>query len=455
MEHEFKILLVDDEPNNLKLLQQILKGQYDLIFAVDGKKALEAAKNHHPDLILLDVMMPEMNGYEVCEQLKASPATEDIPVIFVTAMGHQDDETRGFDVGAVDYIQKPVSGPIVLRRVKTHLSLVRAKELETSQREAIYMLGEAGHYNDSDTGVHIWRMAAYARIIAELAGWTPRMAERLELAATMHDTGKIGTLDSVLKAPRKLTPEEWAHMQQHTEIGYGILSRSTSPIFALAAEVARYHHEKWDGSGYPKGLAGDEIPQSARIVAIADVFDALTMKRPYKEPWSIEDSVTHIKESSGTHFDPDLIVLLDDALPRILEVKTEWDEKEKAEHAGPSIMVVDDDPHFREVLSVLLSAKGFHVAREATNGNECLDFLSESKHDVIFLDVVMPKLDGYETLKTIVKEYPDTQVIMLTSLENEASVKKAVELGAKDYLIKGHSPACIMESLSRITHKIT
>lgn len=322
-----KILLVDDEPNNLQLLRQILKSSYQLIFAHNGQSALAAVAAHHPDLILLDVMMPDLDGYEVCRRLKTDPLTHDIPVIFVTAMGDVDDEAAGFDVGAVDYIHKPVSPAIVIRRVQTHLSLVHVKELEDSQREAIYMLGAAGHYNDNDTGLHIWRMAAYARAIAEAIGWPVHMAERLELAAPLHDTGKIGIPDGILKAPRKLTAEEWVIMRQHSLIGYEILQCSDTPIFKMAAEIALYHHEKWDGSGYPKGLIGDKIPQSAQIVALADVFDALTMKRSYKEAWSIEASLEEIKANSGTHFNPALTTVFLNILPKILNIKSEWDEK--------------------------------------------------------------------------------------------------------------------------------
>ncbi|MEO5354535.1 MAG: response regulator, partial [Magnetococcus sp. XQGC-1] len=315
-----KILVVDDEPNNLQVMRQILKDHYQLIFAPNGEKALEAAGKHLPELLLLDIMMPGMSGYEVCQKLRANPATEHIPVIFVTAMSEVEDEAKGFDVGAVDYIQKPVSGPIVLRRVQTHLSLVWAKELEESQRDAIFMLGEAGHYNDTDTGVHIWRMAAYAGALAKAIGWSEQQVARLELAAPMHDTGKIGTPDGILKAPRKLTAEEWEIMKQHAAIGADILSKSRTPLFIMAAEIARCHHEKWDGSGYPAGLVGNSIPESARMVAIADVFDALTMKRPYKEPWSIEDSMAEIHKGSGTHFEPRLVVQFEKILPEILRI---------------------------------------------------------------------------------------------------------------------------------------
>jgi len=324
MKEQYKILVVDDEPNNLKLLQQILKERYQLIFANNGTKALEAANDHHPDLILLDIMMPGMNGYQVCEQLKNTEKTEDIPIIFVTAMGELEDEARGFDVGAVDYIQKPVSSPIVIRRVQTHLSLVRAKDMEELVKASILMLGEAGHFNDTDTGEHIWRMAAYASAIARSAGWSLSRAEMLKLAAPMHDTGKIGIPDEILKAPRKLTAEEWDTMKGHSRIGYDILIKSPNPIFSLAAEVALGHHEKWDGSGYPQGLMGEAIPESARIVAIADVFDALTMKRPYKEAWSVEKAIEVIKQDAGSHFDPRLVDFFSSIIPEIIKIKEQW-----------------------------------------------------------------------------------------------------------------------------------
>jgi putative two-component system response regulator len=255
-------------------------------------------------------------------------STWEIPVIFVTAMSEVEDEARGFDAGAVDYIQKPVSAPILLRRVDTHLSLVRVHELEESQRQAVFMLGEAEHYNDTDTGAHIWRMAAYAGALASAAGWPGDLVERLELAAPLHDTGKIGIPDAILKAPRELTAEEWGIMQQHAEIGFGILSKSNSKLFAMAAEIAHHHHEKWDGSGYPDGLAGDAIPEVARIVALADVFDALMTKRPYKEPWSIEDTLAEIRKGAGSHFEPRLVDLFEKILPQLLRIKEEWGEKE-------------------------------------------------------------------------------------------------------------------------------
>ena len=334
------ILVVDDTEKNISVLKAILAKDYLVRAATNGETALKIAEKLRPNLILLDVMMPMMDGHEVCRRLKANPVTSDIPVIFVTALSDASDEELGFSLGAVDYISKPVIPAIVEARVRTHLALSdqqrecrllvdqRTYELEQSQRAAIFMLGAAGHYNDTDTGVHIWRMAAYSAALARAANWPVDKVYLLELAAPMHDTGKIGIPDEILKAPRRLTTEEMDIMKGHALIGYQILSNSDAPLFQLAAEVAHYHHEKWDGSGYPNGLSGEDIPQSARIVAIADVFDALTMKRPYKKPWSIEDAFNELRKNAGSHFDPRLVDVFLSIEAEILDIKNNWDKQE-------------------------------------------------------------------------------------------------------------------------------
>ena len=318
------ILVVDDEPYNLAVFGQILEPFYKLVFARNGLDALAAVKKHHPSLILLDIQMPDIDGYQVCEALKVDPDTVDIPIIFVTALTDQGNEEKGFAVGCVDYLSKPVVPSIVRARVRTHLSLVRASQLEKSHREAIFMLGEAGHFNDDVTGDHIWRMAAYVSILAKEFGWENNAVEALELAAPMHDTGKIGIPDAILRKRDKLDEHEWMIMRQHCQFGYDILSKSDAPLFKLAAEVALRHHEKWDGSGYPDGLRGGEIPESARIVAIGDVFDALTMERPYKNAWSTERAFREIEIGAGHHFDPELAACFLDIKPKILEIKDQW-----------------------------------------------------------------------------------------------------------------------------------
>lgn len=324
------ILCADDEPYNLGVLRMALKRHHSLVFARNGLETLQAVSKHRPSLILLDVQMPDMDGYEVCRQLKNDRETESIPIIFVTGMTQEIDEQAGFEVGAVDYITKPISAPIVQARVQTHLSLVRADKLEKSYHDAIHMLGKAGHYNDTDTGVHIWRMAAYSRAIAEAVGWDEESCKLLELAAPMHDTGKIGIPDAILKKPGKLDVDEWHIMKSHTSIGHGILKQSNAPIFQLAAEIALNHHEKWDGTGYPHGLSGLAIPESARIVAIADIFDALSMKRPYKDIWPLDKILDFLAQNAGSHLESRLVEAFMDILPKIQEIKTEWDAREIA-----------------------------------------------------------------------------------------------------------------------------
>ena len=250
------------------------------------------------------------------------------------------DEKQGFSVGAVDYITKPIQPEIVQARVKTHLALAnqqkvceqqvitRTQQLEASQRAAISMLGEAGHFNDSDTGVHIFRMASYAAAIARAIHWPVGKTATLELAATMHDTGKIGISDTILKAPRKLTTEEMDIMKTHTTIGHAILKKNDSPLFQMAAEIALGHHERWDGSGYPHKLKRDSIPETARITAIADVFDALTMKRAYKEIWPLDKAFNTIQKKAGTHFEPRLVDAFFSIQSEILELREQWNAKQ-------------------------------------------------------------------------------------------------------------------------------
>ena len=320
------LLLVDDEATNLQVLRQILQDDYRLLYAKDGEKALELAQANPVELILLDIMMPAMTGYEVCRQLKAMPATASIPVIFVTALCDVKDEADGFDAGAVDYITKPVSPPIVRARVRTHLSLVDAAELRRSRLQVIQRLGQAAEYKDNETGMHVIRMSYYARQLALAAGFSEAQAEDLLNAAPMHDVGKIGIPDAILQKPGKLDADEWQVMRSHAEIGAAIIGEHAGGLLKMARTIALTHHEKWDGSGYPNGLKGEEIALEGRIVAIADVFDALTSERPYKRAWTVEAAIETMQRDSGVHFDPELIALFIANLPAMLEIKAQWKE---------------------------------------------------------------------------------------------------------------------------------
>ena len=321
------LLLVDDEPLNLQVLRHTLQDDYRLLFAKDGQKALELARSDHPDLILLDVMMPGMSGYEVCQTLKQDPATAAIPVIFVTALTEIDNEQLGFDLGAVDYIGKPLHPQIVQARVRTHLSLVQADELRETRLQIVQCLGAAAEFKDNETGLHVIRMSHFARTLALAVGYGSGAAEELLNAAPMHDVGKIGIPDAILQKPSKLDADEWEVMKRHTTIGAKIIGDHASGLLKMAATIALHHHEKWNGSGYPHGLRGDSIPHVARVVAIADVFDALTSVRPYKRAWSVDEALTLIREESGAHFDPELVTAFMDCLPEMLQIRERWADK--------------------------------------------------------------------------------------------------------------------------------
>ena len=321
------ILAVDDEASNLQLLRQILQDHYRLLFAKDGARALDLARQERPDLILLDVMMPGMSGYEVCAALKAHPGTAAIPVIFVTALTDTDDELEGFEAGAVDYITKPVSPPIVRARVRTHLSLVRMEELRASRLEIVQRLGLAAEYKDNETGLHVIRMSHFARVLGIAAGLTEQEADDLLHAAPMHDVGKIGIPDRVLQKPGPLDAEDWKVMQSHVNIGAEIIGEHSSGMLGLARNIALTHHEKYDGSGYPNGLKGDRIPLEGRICAIADVFDALTSVRPYKKAWSEEEAIDFLRQQKEKHFDPVLVDLFIEQMPAIRAIRLRWAEQ--------------------------------------------------------------------------------------------------------------------------------
>jgi len=324
---------VDDIKDNIDVLYAILKDEYKIRFALSGRKALELAKKYKPDLILLDVMMPEMDGFTVCKALKDNPVTKNVPVIFVTANNETVDEVHGFELGAVDYIAKPVTPILVKARVKIHLQLasqkqmlfeeVKAKtaEIQNTQVEIINVLGRAAEYKDNETGKHVQRVGAYAYLLGRAYGIDEKESELLMLAAPMHDVGKIGIADHILKKPGRLDDEERIEMNLHAEIGGIIIGDQGSEVLKYARIIAEQHHEKWSGGGYPNGIEEENIHIYARIVAIADVFDALTSERPYKEAWPIERAVDLIKSESGNHFDPIIVNLFMENLESILEIR--------------------------------------------------------------------------------------------------------------------------------------
>lgn len=339
MDSYARILIVDDERFHLNVISELLGEEYTTIVAKSGEKALEIARSQHIDLILLDVLMPEMDGYAVCEQLKRIENTKDTPIIFLTAKSSVEDQAKGFDLGAVDYITKPVSPPIVRARVKNHLALYsankslltqnehledlvakRSAEIVKTQDVAIYCLTSLVETRDNETGDHIRRTQNYVKILAEYLKDHPRFKDQLNdeviammfKSAPLHDIGKVGIPDHILLKPGKLTPEEWEIMKTHAALGEESIRKSealygTSSFLHYAKEIAGAHHEKWNGQGYPRGLQGDEIPLSGRLMAVADVYDALISKRVYKSEFTHEKAVELILSEKGQHFDPDIV----------------------------------------------------------------------------------------------------------------------------------------------------
>jgi putative two-component system response regulator len=351
-----RVLIVDDTPENIEILGYLLK-HYKRIIAVNGQQALKKARQKPPpDLILLDIMMPEMDGFEVCRRLKSDPLTESIPVIFVTALGETPDETKGLELGAVDYITKPFKPAVIKARVATHMALQHARhemsrqnqtleervkertaQLKTALEkvhqaslETILRLSRAAEYRDDDTGAHLMRMSRFTATVARQLALSDAECHSLLQASPLHDIGKIGVPDRILLKPGKLDKEEWDIMRRHCEMGADILSGSDAEVLVLGEIIAMTHHEKWNGSGYPKGLNGEEIPIAGRITAIADVFDALTSKRPYKQPFSIEKACAIIKEGRGTHFDPDVVDAFFASIEEILEIKNRYQDDDIA-----------------------------------------------------------------------------------------------------------------------------
>jgi len=335
------ILIVDDTPGNIDLMCAVLEREYRTKVAVSGPRALDIATGDTtPDLILLDIMMPGMSGYDVCLALKAHPATRDIPVIFVTAMGDVSDEQKGLAMGAADYLSKPISAPIMLARIKTQLALkrvhdflrdqnqfleteiaLRTRDISALQDVTIHTMAALAETRDSETGNHIRRTSHYVKALAQELRTHPRFGyflsdkniELLYKSAPLHDIGKVGIPDRILLKPGRFEPHEMEIMKTHTTLGRDALLSAerelgiTVDFLKYAKEIAYSHQEKWDGSGYPEGLAGEAIPISARLMALADVYDALISRRVYKEGMSHEAAVAIIIEGRGAHFDPDIV----------------------------------------------------------------------------------------------------------------------------------------------------
>lgn len=358
---ECRILIVDDTKFNIKILVEILSDDYELSVAMDGKSALESMEEVVPDIVLLDIMMPVMDGFEVCSKMKEDKNLKDIPVIFLSAMTDINSKAKAFEIGAIDYITKPFEVQEIKARVKTHLSLKlaqnelamqneilnmkveeRTREIIRTQEATLETIANLAEYRDPETGGHINRTKGYIKVLAERLKEHPKYKDIIDdtiissyyKASPLHDIGKIGIRDEVLLKPGKLTPIEFEEMKQHSVIGYNTLKMAANQLgdnsfLTYAMEVALHHHEKWDGTGYPDGLKGEEIPLSCRLMAIADVYDALISKRIYKPAFSHKKSISIILEESGTHFDPELIEILKEIHEEFRKIAIQFADSEE------------------------------------------------------------------------------------------------------------------------------
>ena len=344
-----RILIVDDEPANLKLLHKMLSGQgyTNLDLVQDPREVLNCYRAAHPDLILLDINMPHLDGFAVMAQLTALQDPLLPPIVVLTAQHGRDYLLRALNSGARDFVTKPFDRVELLTRARNLLEVhqahrllhdqkavleelvqERTRQLRDTRLQIVQRLGRAAEYRDNETGFHVIRMSRVSALLARSLGWSEYDSELMLHASPMHDVGKIGIPDAILLKPGKLEPYEWEIMQTHSVIGAELMSGDESDLLRLAHVIALTHHEKWDGSGYPQGLAGAAIPQAGRIVAVADVFDALTSVRPYKEAWPLNEAVDYLHANSGMHFDPEVVTHFQQNLEEILAICKRYREPE-------------------------------------------------------------------------------------------------------------------------------
>ncbi|MRR50902.1 MAG: response regulator [Rhodocyclaceae bacterium] len=344
-----KVVIVDDTQINVTLMQALVNkiGGCTPICFTDSAEGLRWCMDNEADLVIVDYMMPSPDGMEFIERLRAAPGRDEVPILMVTADHEKEVRYRALELGATDFLTKPVDRIEFISRAKNMLAIRRSHVLLADraahladevrkataaiferEKEAIFRLSKAAEFRDPETGAHIVRMAHYSRLIAEKLNWSDEQLDMLLQAAPMHDVGKLGTPDMILLKPGKLTPEEFQVMKQHASIGHEILRGSASPMLQMAAEIALSHHEKFDGSGYPCGLAGEDIPQMGRIVAVADVFDALTSSRPYKPAWELERALNLLREERGRHFDPTCVDAFFDQLDAALAIRQQYQDAE-------------------------------------------------------------------------------------------------------------------------------
>jgi putative two-component system response regulator len=471
------VLLVDDDPTNLKLLYETLQGErVKLVVARDGAAALKLARKARPSLVLLDVMMPEMDGYEVCRRMKADEATARIPVIFITALADDEDEAKGLRLGAVDYVTKPINPDLVRARVRIHLELERhrnhledlvaerTRRLSLIQAVTIEGLATLAEYRDPETGGHIKRTQNYVKALAVHLRDHPRYRDELDdeviellyLSAPLHDLGKVGVRDDVLLKPGRLTDDEFEEMKHHTTHGAQVLETIERKLggdsfLTHARQIAFTHQEKWDGSGYPRGLKGDEIPLPGRLMALADVYDALISKRVYKPPFSHEKAVEIIVEGKGSHFDPDIVdafLELEERFRNIALTFADHEEERRmlsgSDPVAPAgriekVLLVEDNAINREIMESQLASLALDVDT-ARNGREALELFGRNRYDVVLTDLEMPEMNGYDLAAGIRRAEAGaaapTPILAITASEFDLNEERAKSMGLTGYMLK-------------------
>jgi putative two-component system response regulator len=487
------ILLVDDATANLQLLRETLDGcGYKLLVATDGASALAIARKASPDLVLLDIMMPDTDGYEVCRRLKADEATRSTPVIFLTALDDTADEARGLDLGAVDYITKPITPELVRARVRNHLELkhyrdrleqmvkARTLELQLTQAVMIDSLATLAEFRDPETGGHVKRTQSFVKALAVHLKSHPRFRSELTdetidllyLSAPLHDLGKVAVRDHILLKAGRLDASEFEEMKKHTLYGEQALRISEeklgrSTFLRLAREIAATHQEKWDGSGYPRGLKGEEIPIPGRLMALADVYDALISKRVYKPPMPHEEAVQIIRQEKGRHFDPDIVeafLELQGTFRNIALTYADFAEERELLGAGRDeaedgwkrirrVLLAEDNAIILEIMRNQLTAMGFTVDT-AVNGLEALSLYRERTYDLILTDMQMPGMGGVRLVAEVRRmEAPACRplpILGVTANELDQTEEAAISAGFNGFMLKPLDPEVFKKKVNAI-----
>ncbi|QPJ66180.1 MAG: response regulator [Candidatus Nitrohelix vancouverensis] len=480
-----KILIIDDEQPNVILLEELLnnEGFHDLYSVLDSRKAMECYRTFMPDIVLLDLRMPHVDGIQILEEIKKIGGKSFIPVVILTAENDKDIRLRALNIGATDFLNKPIEYKEVIARIKNLLtvrhmsshvdkpeadSVDHSKYLHDVHLDMVLRIVRSQKNKGIGSGNHIIRLSHYAKLIAKQSGCKHNVCESIFRASAFYDIGKIGVSDQLLLKKGKLSGDEKIIMQNHTSFGADLLSGSDSLLMKLACNIALQHHERWDGAGYPNQLKGGAISLEARIVAVCDVFDAVTSTRPYADVWSVEKARNYIAEQSAKQFDPDVVSVFIKCFPEILKIYKQFEDEDRTAFithgsAGKMdkeiidklqvmlpntlisvedyrVLIVDDSRVMRQVIKGILKQLGYQFTNlvDADGGNAALLKLSHNNFNLVLSDLVMPKMDGLELLKAV-RSNPQTKdvpFIMVSCVNDKDKIQDAITMGVNQYLVK-------------------